>query len=338
MGRFFVTRATDAAGKPSHFFCHICLKDGSVLRHGPHEVLRHFQGVKHTARDQRLRLETPGWRVLDFEGNPLSESELERWKERILGCPLVIRDREYPFAEDVIADESGAPDATLPVLAKVSSLIELLQLGGPYELVYQLWSQFTLTASRMSIDVKWSREEVLVGNLLFLVSTYPYSLVYWCCVLVDHFEGGVPSHPFSCVRVNESAWTMQHWVWRARLRDLGDGEYMGEVHVSSCLCCRIEPLQRQYYPEGYKSGQNSGCCWSKLIFVSLHGSPHVLAEAFASYLGSGYRVKLVEYPTFDLRLLKHCLQRTAEFVFGSLEPFFMTEFVIHCLKGAESRN
>ena len=38
--------------------------------------------------------------------------------------------------------------------------------------------------------------------------------------------------------------------------------------------------------------------------VSLHGGPHVLAEAFASYLGSGYQTKLVEYPTFDLRLLK----------------------------------
>ena len=41
--------------------------------------------------------------------------------------------------------------------------------------------------------------------------------------------------------------------------------------------------------------------------VSLHGGPHVLAEAFASYLGSGYQAKLVEYPTFDLRLLKRCL-------------------------------
>ena len=44
-------------------------------------------------------------------------------------------------------------DATMPVLAKVSSLIEVLRLGGPYELVYQLWSQFTLTASRMNIGM-----------------------------------------------------------------------------------------------------------------------------------------------------------------------------------------
>ena len=84
--------------------------------------------MKHFFRDQRLRLETPGWRVLDFEGNPLSESELERRREHILRGPLAFQDREYPFAEDLIIDESGAPDATLPVVAKVSSLIETLRL------------------------------------------------------------------------------------------------------------------------------------------------------------------------------------------------------------------
>ena len=72
--------------------------------------------------------------------------------------------------------------------------------------------------------------------------------------------------------------------------------------------------------------------------VSLHGGPHVLAEAFANYLGSGYQTKLVEYPTFDLRLLKRCLQRTASFVFGSLDPFSSTEFIVTRLKGVEKRD
>ena len=72
--------------------------------------------------------------------------------------------------------------------------------------------------------------------------------------------------------------------------------------------------------------------------VSLYGGPHVLAEVFASYLGSWYLEKLVEYPTFDLRLLKRCLQRTAASVFGSLDPFSMTEFVVNRLKGAETRD
>ena len=206
VGRFFVTGATDADGKRSHFYCRICRTHISVLMHGPHEYSRHSQGVKHSARDQRLRLGIPGWRVLDFEENHLSKSELER---NIRG-PLVIGDREYPFAEDLIVDESGAPDATLPFLAKVSSWIEVLRLGGPYELIYQLWSQFTLTASRMNIDVTWFHDEVLVGKFLFHVSTYPSSLAYWCCVLVDHFERDVTSHSFSCVRVGEGAWVLQH--------------------------------------------------------------------------------------------------------------------------------
>ena len=72
------------AGTPSRFYCRIRRQDVSVLRNGPHEVLRHFQCVKHFARDQRLRLETPDWRVLDFEGNRLSESELGRQRNRIL--------------------------------------------------------------------------------------------------------------------------------------------------------------------------------------------------------------------------------------------------------------
>ena len=67
--------------------------------------------------------------------------------------------------------------------------------------------------------------------------------------------------------------------------------------------------------------------------LSLHGGLHVLADASASYLGSGYRAKLVEYPTFDLRLLKCCLQRNAASVFWSLDPFWKTEFVINRLKG-----
>ena len=96
----------------------------------------------------------------------MSESELERRKGFFFRGPLVIRDREYPFVEDLNVDV--APDATLPVLAKLSSLIKLLRLGGSYELVHQLRSQFTLTASRVNIDVTWSPDEVLVGISCFM--------------------------------------------------------------------------------------------------------------------------------------------------------------------------
>ena len=93
----------------------------------------------------------------------------------------VIRDREYLFAEYLIVDDSGAPDATLPVFAKVSSLIAMLQLGGPYELVHQLGSQFTLTVSRVNIDVAWSRDEVLIVNsLLHVLCFYVHRIIGDC--------------------------------------------------------------------------------------------------------------------------------------------------------------
>ena len=78
-------------------------------------------------------------------------------------APLVVRDREYPFSEDVIVDESGAVDPNLGIMAKVSSLIEVLRLGGCYQLVYVLWAQFTLSAVRVNVDVTWWRDEVLIS-------------------------------------------------------------------------------------------------------------------------------------------------------------------------------
>ena len=92
-----------------------------LLTHGSPEVLRHFQGFRHFARDQRLRLETPGWRVLGFDGKPLTEDELERQWDKILRALLLVRDREYPFREDLVPDAAGNTDPQLPVLAKVSS-------------------------------------------------------------------------------------------------------------------------------------------------------------------------------------------------------------------------
>ncbi len=165
LARFFVTGPTDASTKLSEFYCRLCQKDVSVLTHGSPVVLRHFQGIRHFARDQRLRLETPGWRVLGFDGKPLTEDDLERQREKIQRAPLIVRDREYPFREDLIPDASGNTDPQLPVLAKVSSLVDVLQLGGSYELVERLWERFVLTASRVNVSVAWSRNEVLVSSV-----------------------------------------------------------------------------------------------------------------------------------------------------------------------------
>ena len=158
-----LTGPSDAANIPSHFYCRVCRKNVSVLTHGYHEVLRHFQGSRHFARDQCLRLETPGWRVLVFHGNPLSEVELECQREKIRKGPLLVRDREHPFAEDLITDGAGVVDSQLPVLTKASCLVDALRMGGSYELT----EKFVLTAEPVKTEISWTRDEVLVGAVIF---------------------------------------------------------------------------------------------------------------------------------------------------------------------------
>ena len=77
---------------------------------------------------------------------------------------------------------------------------------------------------------------------------------------------------------------------------------------------------------------------SSACLVAISGGSHVLADTYKEYLGSGYSHKLVEYPIFDLRLMKRCLQKVSSSVFGFLDPFSMTDFNVTRLKGAEHRD
>ena len=199
LGRFFVTGPSDAANMPSHFYCRLCRKNVSVLTHGHHEVLRHFQGRRHFARDQRLRIETPGWRVLDFQGSPLTEIELERQRENIQKGPLVVRDREHPFAEDLISDEAGVIDPELPVLTKVSCLVDALKMGGSYGLTEKLWAQFVLTAGPVKREVAWTRDEVLVGSVDFRNPFVSFLIQVVVLLLVNYHHGkAAPKFVASC--------------------------------------------------------------------------------------------------------------------------------------------
>ena len=86
----------------------------------------------------------------------MKEEEVERQRERVLWDPQVARDREYLFSADLIVDSWDAVDISLPVPAKVSALVEALRLDGSYEQVHHFWSQFTLVAGRVNVDVTWS--------------------------------------------------------------------------------------------------------------------------------------------------------------------------------------
>ena len=67
--------------------------------------------------------------------------------------PLVRRDCEHPFREDSVTNDTGAVDPQLPILAKISSLLEVLRLGVSYALVEQLLVHFSITASCVNIEV-----------------------------------------------------------------------------------------------------------------------------------------------------------------------------------------
>ena len=132
LGNFFVTGPTDAANKLGHFCCRVCRRDVSVLTHRHHGTLRHFQGSRHFARDQRLRLYTPVWRVVEFHGNPLSEDEREQQNGKIKKVLSVVRDCEHPFAEYLVAHGAGVVYPQLPVLQKVPRLVDAFKMGGSY--------------------------------------------------------------------------------------------------------------------------------------------------------------------------------------------------------------
>ena len=72
--------------------------------------------------------------------------------------------------------------------------------------------------------------------------------------------------------------------------------------------------------------------------VSISGGSNTFVEGYKEYLGSGYMRGLLDYATFDVRLLKPCLQKTASTVFGTLDPFSMTKNIVTRLKGAEHRD
>ena len=85
-------------------------------------------------------------------------------------------------------------------------------------------------------------------------------------------------------------------------------------------------------------GQLLSVVGPSVSLVALVRGSHVLRDTYLQFTGSEYRENFVEYPIFDLRLLKGCLQKSASVVLGSLDPFSMTEFIIVTLKGAEHKD
>ena len=160
MGHFFVTGATDAAGELGHFDS--CRKDVCVFMHCSQDNFAAIPGFETFTRDHRLRLETPGWRNLDNGGNRMIDEKVEGQTDRILISPMLVRDGEYSFSQDIVVNSTGGVKVSLQILGKMSSLLKSLRLSGSFDLVHQLWAHFSLISVQVNKDVTWLREAGLV--------------------------------------------------------------------------------------------------------------------------------------------------------------------------------
>ena len=118
LAQFLVTGLAHAANKLGEFYWRVVRKDVLILTHGKNETLRHFQGHHHLANDQRLRLETPSWQDVRFWRQ--SAPRRRAWETR----PRV----SIPRRPDSECFQNV--ELHLPMLAKVSCLIDALQLRG----------------------------------------------------------------------------------------------------------------------------------------------------------------------------------------------------------------
>ena len=133
--------------KPFH--CRLCRKDVSFLAHGHNEVLRQFKGSRLFARDQRLR----SWVALARFSRKSFEREWAGVTERKDQEGPLVRDCEHAFAEDLITNGAGVVYPQLPVVTKVSCLVDALKMGGSGAFAEKLWAQLVLTTGRVNTEV-----------------------------------------------------------------------------------------------------------------------------------------------------------------------------------------
>ena len=65
----------------------------------------------------------------------MPDEKVEPQRARIVWTPLVWRDHEYPFYEDLVTDDAGVVDSQLPTVADVLSLLEVGARGGVVDTV-----------------------------------------------------------------------------------------------------------------------------------------------------------------------------------------------------------
>ena len=151
---------------------------------------------------------------------------------------------------------------------------------------------------------------------------------------VDHSYCSLPPHPVSAHDVDQVFQALQSGVRGAEKCHVGVRENLGERFPSQSLYRCIDRYFGDASTELTVLGRIMSSVPDDCKLVSLIGGSHTLIQTYSGYSGSGNTQKVVDQAVFDLRLLRRCMQKSASVVFGSMDPFSMTEFVIVRLKGA----
>ena len=154
--------------------------------------------------------------------------------------------------------------------------------------------------------------------------------------LVHYPEQDVLLDPVTWHQLGETAWELRNWVQRGVEKVLVSLRRWQKIEFQR-LCSAILDLLSD-------DPQHKFTVLLRIVvapgrdvsMVALIDGSNSLTEAFSSYLSSGYSGKLIDYPVFDLRLFKRCLQWTASSIFESLEDFSITESIMNRLKGAKA--
>ena len=221
----------------------------------------------------------------------------------------MVRDREHPFVEVLITDEAGVVDPQLPVLTKVSCLVDALKMGGSYGLIKKAWAQFVIAAGPVLSEVAWTRDEVLVGSVDFrnhFVSTLIHIVVlhsvnhrYWDAALNSAARGWL----------GEGSPFLQPWTRGAWCVVVGLHADKGDRHFPSGCCGHYRPFCRWCHTRVISGWVSCGCsrwfsvpccCFWRVACVGRH-----LRQVSGKWVQS----QAGGVPVFDLRLLKRCLQK-----------------------------
>ena len=175
---------------------------------------------------------------------------------------------------------------------------------------------------------------IVLLRIFYVACVHPICLLFQSIIL----NGLYPLILSRCFN-----WAKSHGGCTVEFEEEGDKVWVflrtWDVDTFKRVCvASLDRYSSDPYQEISALGRMVDALGPDVSVASISGGSTVLVEAFCEYLGRGYRQKLIDYPVFDLRLFRRCLQRTASSVFGSLDGLMMTKFIVNRLKGAETRD